>query len=125
MHNSLLSADTLKKDEVRNLKGDKIGSIHEIMLDLRSGEVAYLVLSFGGFVGIGDKYFAVPWDAVTVDESEKCVRFDITKEKLEKMPGFDKNDWPDFADETFIQMTRQQIGSVAPQAFSDRASSRF
>ena len=69
---SVLSASTLAGDSVRNAAGEDLGTISEIMIDLPSGRVAYAVLSFGGFLGMGDKLFAVPWNALKVDEDEKC-----------------------------------------------------
>jgi len=69
----VLSASTLSGDTVRNAAGDDLGSVKEIMVDIPSGRVAYAVLSFGGFLGMGDKLFAVPWSALTVDEDEKCL----------------------------------------------------
>ena len=71
------------------------------MIDLPSGRVAYAVLSFGGFLGMGDKLFAVPWNALRVDEDEKCFILDMDKRTLEAAPGFDKDDWPDMADPTW------------------------
>ncbi len=89
-----LSASTLIGDAVKNSKGEKLGEIEEIMLDLTAGRVIYAVLSFGGFLGIGDKLFAIPWQALTIDTENEVVIFDVEKEVLEDAPGFDKDDWP-------------------------------
>lgn len=94
----VMSAASLASDSVRNKSGDKIGSIEEIMIDLPSGRVAYAVLSFGGFLGIGNKLFAIPWEALTLDEDNKCFILDANKSTLESAPGFDKERWPDMAD---------------------------
>jgi sporulation protein YlmC with PRC-barrel domain len=94
-----LSASTLIGDDVQNSKGEKLGKIEEIMLDLTAGRVLYAVLSFGGFLGIGDKLFAIPWEALIIDTAEEVVIFDIEKEVLEDAPGFDKDDWPAIAPE--------------------------
>ncbi len=64
------------------------------MIDLDSGCIVYGVLSFGGFLGMGDKLFAIPWASLRVDMEEECFRLDIDKETLEKAPGFDKDNWP-------------------------------
>ncbi|HKD05485.1 MAG TPA: PRC-barrel domain-containing protein [Bryobacteraceae bacterium] len=93
----VLSASTLKGDHVRNAAGEQLGSIDQIMIDVASGRVAYAVLSFGGFLGIGDKLFAVPWQALKIDEGEHEFVLDVSRETLEKAPGFDKNNWPDMA----------------------------
>ena len=99
-----LSASTLIGDDVQNSKGEKLGAIEEIMLDLTAGRVLYAVLSFGGFLGIGDKLFAIPWEALTIDTENEIVLFDIDKEVLEDAPGFDKDDWPATApdDDTWL-----------------------
>jgi len=93
----VLAASTLKGDTVRNGAGEDLGKVSEIMLDIPSGRVAYAVLSFGGVLGIGDKLFAVPWSALTVDEDEKCFILDVDKRTLEAAPGFEKDNWPDMA----------------------------
>src|SRR2546423_8085556 len=94
----VLSAGTLSGDRVRNSAGEDLGKIEEIMIDLESGRVAYVVLSFGGFLGIGDKLFAVPWDSLTVNEADHEFILDVDKKILESAPGFDKDNWPDMAD---------------------------
>jgi sporulation protein YlmC with PRC-barrel domain len=97
----VLSASTLAGDTVVNGKGEDIGKIDEIMLDIPSGQVAYAVLSFGGFLGMGDKLFAIPWSRLTVDENRKVFILDVDKETLENAPGFDKNHWPDMTDRSW------------------------
>ncbi|MDX1688556.1 MAG: PRC-barrel domain-containing protein [Candidatus Promineifilaceae bacterium] len=91
---SALSASTLIGDDVRNRHGEDLGNVEEIMLDVNSGRIAYAVLSFGGFLGLGDKYFAIPWAALSVDTEEHALVLDVDKETLESAPGFDKDDWP-------------------------------
>ena len=68
------------------------------MLDVPAGRVAYAVLSFVGFLGIGNKLFAIPWDMLTVDEDRQCLVLDVDKKTLEDAPGFDKDHWPLMAD---------------------------
>lgn len=100
-----LTASTLKGDDVRNPQGERIGKIEEIMIDVEDGTVAYAVLSFGGFLGLGDKLFAVPWGALSVDERHKQFILGTDKETLKKAEGFDKNHWPDFANDNFRAKT--------------------
>ena len=97
----VLSASTLAGDDVRNLAGEDLGRVDEIMIDIPSGRVAYAVLSFGGVFGMGNKLFAVPWNALRVDEDEKCFILDVDKSTLESAPGFDEDNWPDMADVTW------------------------
>jgi sporulation protein YlmC with PRC-barrel domain len=108
----VLSASTLKGDRVRNAAGENLGSINEIMLDVASGRVAYAVLSFGGFLGIGDKLFAVPWQALRIDEGEHEFVLDVSRETLENAPGFDKDNWPDMADADFGTEIHQHYGKT-------------
>jgi sporulation protein YlmC with PRC-barrel domain len=97
----VLSAGTLAGDRVRNRAGEDLGKIEEIMIDLESGRVAYAVLSFGGFLGIGDKLFAVPWESLELNAAEHEFILDVDKQTLENAPGFDKDNWPDMADQTW------------------------
>ncbi len=91
-------------ESVYNLKGENLGDIKEVMLDVENGSVAYAVLSFGGFLGIADKLFAVPWNALTLKLETLDTRFilDVEKERLESAPGFDKDNWPDMANDSWI-----------------------
>jgi sporulation protein YlmC with PRC-barrel domain len=98
---SVLSASTLEGDRVRNASGEDLGKIDEIMIDIPTGRIAYAVLSFGGFLGMGDRLFAIPWSVLKVDEDEKCLVLNVDKSLLEKAPGFDKNNWPDMSDTTW------------------------
>jgi len=94
----VMSAGTLAGDRVRNSAGEDLGKLEEIMLDVPTGRVAYAVLSFGGFLGMGSKLFAVPWEALTLNEADHEFVLNIDKERLENAPGFDKDNWPDMAD---------------------------
>jgi len=90
----VMSATTLVGDRVRNMSGEDLGKLEEIMLDMDGGRVAYAVLSFGGVLGMGNKLFAVPWDALTVDTENKELVLNIDRQTLENAPGFDKDNWP-------------------------------
>ena len=93
----LMGADTLIGNDVRNADGDELGEIKEIMLDVRSGRVAYAVLSFGGFLGMGERLFAVPWSALTLDPMNRRFVLNVDPERLKGAPGFDSDNWPDMA----------------------------
>jgi sporulation protein YlmC with PRC-barrel domain len=94
-----LSASTLTGDPVRNPQNEDLGKVEELMIDLDDGRVAYCVLSFGGFLGMGNKLFAVPWGAMTLDTANHAFVLDVPKERLKEAPGFDKDHWPDLTDE--------------------------
>lgn len=84
--------------DVRNPQGEDVGKINDIMVDITSGRVAYAVLSFGGFLGFGDKLFAIPFKAIEINEQSGHVILNVPKEKLEASRGFDKDNWPDMSD---------------------------
>src|SRR5450755_2988752 len=83
----VLAASTIAGDTVRNAAGEDLGKLDELMVDIPSGKIAYAVLSFGGVLGIGNKLFAVPWNALTVDEDQKCLILSADKKTLENAPG--------------------------------------
>ncbi|TRW91251.1 PRC-barrel domain-containing protein [Candidatus Methylobacter oryzae] len=97
----LMGANTLMGNDVYNEKEEDLGDIKEIMLDMTNGQVAYAVLSFGGFLGMGERLFAVPWDALKLDTENKRFILNVDKARLENAPGFDKDHWPDMADQTW------------------------
>jgi sporulation protein YlmC with PRC-barrel domain len=94
----LLSTSTLSGDKVKNAAGDDLGKIEDFMVDLDSGRIAYAVLSFGGVLGMGNKLFAIPWQALTLNANDHSFLLNIPKETLENAPGFDKDHWPDMSD---------------------------
>ncbi|HIG73225.1 MAG TPA: PRC-barrel domain containing protein [Bacteroidetes bacterium] len=98
-----LSTSTLTGTDVRNRDGENLGDIKDFMLDVESGRVIYAVLDFGGFLGIGDKYFAVPLEAFEADTTREELVLNVTKDKLENAPGFDKNNWPATPDASFVE----------------------
>ncbi len=95
---ALMGADTLIGDSVVNGQEESLGDIKEIMLDMRSGQIAYAVLSFGGFLGMGEKLFAVPWQALQLDTVNKRFVLNVDKARLQNAPGFDPDAWPDMSD---------------------------
>jgi sporulation protein YlmC with PRC-barrel domain len=94
-HPNLMSEGTLRDDKVINSRGEDLGKIEDFMIDPRAGRVAYAILSFGGFMGLGNKLFAVPWNAMDLDTDRHAFVLDIDKDRLRDAPGFDKNNWPD------------------------------
>lgn len=107
----LMSVDSVLGNDIRNLQGDDLGGIKDIMLDLHNGQVAYVVLSFGGFFGMGEKLFAVPWNALTLNTEKKCFTVDADKDRLKNAPGFDKERWPDMADPTWAKQIHSYYGT--------------
>ena len=109
----LMGADTLMGEDVYNHKDEDLGDIKEIMLDMNNGKVAYAVLSFGGFLGIANKLFAVPWSALKLDTENKRFILNVDKERLESAPGFDKDHWPDMADPIWQNTINSYYGTKA------------
>jgi hypothetical protein len=95
---SLMGADTLIGDDVYNTADESLGSIKELMVDMTSGKISYAVLSYGGFLGMGDRLFAVPWQALKLDTNKKRFTLNVSKDQLKDAPGFDKDHWPSMAD---------------------------
>jgi sporulation protein YlmC with PRC-barrel domain len=94
----LLRSSQVLQNDVMNTRGQHLGKIEDVVIDTGLGEIAYAVLSFGGFLGLEDKWFAVPWGAFAPAAGFGTFTLDVTKEALEKASGFDKNEWPEMAD---------------------------
>lgn len=113
----LLSASSLSSDDVYNRNGEKLGSIKDLMIDLQSGRVCYAVLSFGGFLTMGEKLFAVPWSALTVDTENKRFLLDTNEERLKEAPGFDTDNWPNMADPTWAKSIHSYYGTESTSTY--------
>jgi len=91
---AVMGASTLIGDKVVNMEGEDLGKIEELMIDTYNGRVNYAVLSFGGFLGMGDKLFAIPFPSLRLDTENKRFVLNVDKERLKNAPGFAKDDWP-------------------------------
>ncbi len=100
-----LTASTLLGEKVIDAKGEKIGDVKDIMLDLTEGKIQYVVIECGGFLGIGEKFFAVPYGLLEIDTNEHAFVLDQDKETLQNAPGFDKDHWPETNDHSYEQST--------------------
>jgi sporulation protein YlmC with PRC-barrel domain len=90
-----LTATTIIGDKVYNSEDESLGQIKDVMLNLHEGKIDYVVIEYGGFLGIGEKYFAVPFQALSLDTSRHAFILRQKKEVLENAPGFDKDHWPE------------------------------
>lgn len=106
----VMAASTFEGDKILSTDGDEVGKVKEIMLDVKGGRLAYVVMSSGGFLGIGDKLLAVPWSALTVDTTRKCFLLALSSERVKNAPGFDKDHWPSMADRTWATSIHQHFG---------------
>ncbi len=98
------SSNVVKSREVLdvsviNSEKEDLGKIEEFVLNKESGQVQYVVLSFGGFLGMGDKYFAFPWKSISYCQDEESFILNVSKDKLKNAEGFDKDNWPNLNDE--------------------------
>lgn len=90
----LIASDKVEGTAVYNREGERLGSIAKLMIDKVSGQVTYAVLSFGGLLGIGDRYFPLPWRALTYDTGHGGYVIDIGKERLKGAPSYGSTDGP-------------------------------
>ena len=109
---NIMAADSLRGEEVRNQAGEPLGKITHIMLDVARGTIAYAVLSFGSFMGLGDKLFAIPWQSLALDVENKWFVLNVAKERLKNAPGFDKDHWPSMADPAWAAEVDGYFGPV-------------
>lgn len=91
----ILTATSIIGDKVINREGEDIGEISDIMINILDGNIEYLIIEFGGFLGVGEKLFAVPFSAVKLNAKDQNFTLDVEKSFLESAPGFDKEHWPD------------------------------
>lgn len=115
---STFRASDLLEMDVRNRQNKDIGSIDDIVVDLKSGKIRYAALSFGGFAGFNDKLFAVPWKAIQFkfDEDDRYLVIDVSEEKLEKARGFDEDNWPNVGDPRWAAQVEQDFKSAESAA---------
>lgn len=90
-----LTASSIIGDKVNNKADEHLGQIKDIMLNVQTGAIEYYIVEFGGFLGVGEKFFAIPFNLLTVDADRQLFIFNQPKEMLEKAPGFDKDHWPE------------------------------
>lgn len=113
----ILTATSMLGDKVFNRTGDHLGKIMDIMLNLSNGKVEYVVIQSGGFMGISQKYFAVPFNALVVDADRHAFILNQNKDAFKDHPGFDKNHWPET--NSHPQYLRHYGGFMGPNTGSD------
>lgn len=102
---NLIRSFEIKGVRVKNMKDENLGEITEIMINKKQGKIDYVVVSFGGFLGIGDKFFAIPWPVLTYHPENDSFRVDISREEFKNSPGFSKDHWPDSYDPYWTETT--------------------
>jgi sporulation protein YlmC with PRC-barrel domain len=106
MNPSMYRGSKIIGSDVENPQGEDLGDIKDVVIDAQTGRVAYAVVAFGGVMGLGDKYFAVPFEALRAEAGQRAgdqERFllNVDKERMKNAPGFDQNRWPNMADRTW------------------------
>ena len=126
LNRNLLSAGTINGTVVEDRHGERIGDIKELVVDTGTGEVSYAVLSVDtGFLNLGSKYFAIPLQAMEFDNVNERIVMDISKDRLENSPGFDKDIWPsgpqtEFVDSVYDFYEVSREGRYAAAGVSNR-----
>jgi len=90
-----LTASSIIGDKVHNLAEEDLGTIKDIMLNVEMGTIEYVVIEMGGFLGLGEKYFAIPYQLLSLDDVNEAFILNQSKEILKNAPGFDKDHWPE------------------------------
>jgi hypothetical protein len=111
---SLIAADKVAGTAVYGADQKKIGSIDKIMVDKKDGKVSFAVMSFGGFLGIGEKLHPLPWDALRYDRNLDGYVVNLTKKDLEDAPSYDTRNEPDWNDPNYGEGVRGYYGANRP-----------
>jgi len=97
--NTPVKASSIIGTDVVNAERESLGDIKELVIDPRTGKLAYAVVSFGGFLGVGEKLFAIPFSAFEYNAAKNEYVLDVAKQRLQAAPGFDSEHWPEMGDE--------------------------
>jgi hypothetical protein len=97
----LIAADKVEGTAVYNRMGERLGTVHTVMIDKYTGQVAYAVMSFGGFLGIGESYHPLPWRVLTYDTRQGGYVVDLDRSRLEGAPSFTTSNMPNWSDESY------------------------
>lgn len=99
--NRLISSEKVEGTAVYDRTGQNLGSIHHVMIDKYTGQVAYAVMSFGGFLGIGESYHPLPWKTLTYDTRLGGYVTEVTRVRLEGAPSYRSSDMPNWSDRSY------------------------
>ncbi|MBL0744307.1 PRC-barrel domain-containing protein [Chryseolinea lacunae] len=114
----ILTASSIMKDTIEDPQGEKLGDIKDVMLNVETGAIEYIVLESGGFLGLGQKLFAIPYRALRLNTSEHAFVLDLDKEILKEAPGFDKDHWPGTNSHEFESTNTYWGGFMGPNTGS-------
>ena len=109
-HGHLIAASKVNGTTVYNTANEKLGSVYDVMIDKHSGKAEYAIMSFGGFLGIGDSYHPLPWQALTYDESQGGYVVNIDRSRLEGAPTFTSSDTATWDDPAYGRRVNDYYG---------------
>ena len=99
----LISSNKVEDTSVYNPRGESLGKVHHLMIDKYTGHVAYAVVSFGGFLGIGEKYYPLPWKMLSYDTRMGGYVVDLDRDRLERAPSYTARDMPNWSDRSYTR----------------------
>ena len=108
---TLISSDKVEGTAVYDRGGEKLGSIHTVMIDKVSGKVAYAVMSFGGFLGIGDRYHPLPWNMLTYETGQGGYVVSLNQKQLKEAPTYGSNEIPNWGDPRWSKQVHDYYGA--------------
>jgi hypothetical protein len=106
----LIASDKVEGTAVYNTAGDRLGTVQNFMVGKRSGKVAYAVMSFGGFLGMGESYHPLPWEVLTYDTGKGGYVVNLSREQLEGAPRYSASDAPDWTDTNYGRRINDYYG---------------
>ena len=106
----LIASNKVEGTAVYNREGERLGSVYNFMVDKRSGQVEYAVMSFGGFLGIGDSYHPLPWKSLNYDTSMGGYVVDLDKNRLQSAPSYASSELPDWSDPSYSRRIDDYYG---------------
>lgn len=110
MSSNVISAKKVQGTRIVNRQGDELGHVEDLMIDKMTGRIVYAVLTHGGILGIGEKHFALPWEALSYSSEQEAYLLDIDLELLRAAPGFRRDQAPDMADRRWGEQIHQYYG---------------
>jgi hypothetical protein len=107
---SLIAASKVEGTSVYNRRGESLGSIYDVMIGKRSGKVGYAIMSFGGFLGMGERYHPLPWEVLDYDEQQGGYVVDLDKQRLQDAPSYGVDETPDWSNRDYGRRIDEYYG---------------